>query len=264
MHIAYFDESGDDGFPSYSSPLFALSASYLHYLNWKPAFDQILEFRRQLKKDVGLPVKLEIHAKYFLLNKNPYRQFGFTDADRIRVISAFCDLIASLELKYVNAVIVKPRILMKDYNVLDWALKMSIQRIENDLDPGRNPTARFLMITDEGRVGKMRATARRMQRVNFIPSKFGAGTYRREIQSLLEDPLPKDSRDSYFIQMCDLVAFVVYLHCLTATGVAGFSNRLAALISPAQVTAWMEQLKPRLNLLASGANPYGIVVHPGK
>jgi hypothetical protein len=134
MHIAYFDESGDDGFPSFSSPLFALSATYLHYLNWRPVFEQILEFRRQLKTDTGFPVKVELHAKYFLLNKNPYRQFGFADADRVRVISAFCDLVASLELKFVNVVIVKPRILMKDYNVLDWALKMSIQRIENDLD----------------------------------------------------------------------------------------------------------------------------------
>jgi Protein of unknown function (DUF3800) len=264
MHIAYFDESGDDGFPSYSSPLFALSASYLHYLNWKPAFEQILEFRRELKKTLGVPVKLEIHAKYFLLNKNPYKQFGFSDADRIRAISAFCDLIASLELKLVNAVIVKPRVLARDYNVLDWALKMSIQRIENDLDPGRNPTARFLMITDEGRVGKMRATARRMQRINFIPSKFGTGTYRREIQSLIEDPLPKDSRDSYFIQLSDLVAFVVYLHCLVETGVAPFSNRLATLVDAAQVRSWMDQLKPRFNLLASSANPYGIVIHPNK
>ncbi len=264
MHLAYIDESGDDGFPSYSSPLFALSASYLHYLNWKAVFEQILEFRRQLKREIGLPVKLEVHAKYFLLNKNPYRQFGIADADRIRVISAFCDLVSSLELKFVNAVIVKPRILRQDYNVLDWALRMSIQRIENDLDPGRNPTARFLMISDEGRVAKMRATARRMQRVNFIPSKFGAGAYRKEIQSLIEDPLPKDSRDSYFIQLCDLVAFVVYSHCLTATGVAAFSNRLAALITPAQVTAWMDQLKPSFNVLASASDPYGIVVHPGK
>jgi hypothetical protein len=25
MHIAYYDEAGDDGFPKYSSPLFVLS-----------------------------------------------------------------------------------------------------------------------------------------------------------------------------------------------------------------------------------------------
>ncbi len=139
---------------------------------------------------------------------------------------------------------------MSEYRVLDWAMKMSIQRIENDLDPGRNPTARFLMITDDGRVSKMRATARRMQRVNFIPSKFGPNAYRRDIKSLIEDPLPKDSRDSYFIQLSDLVAFVVYLYCLVETGVAGFSNRFDAMVTPAHVTGWMDRLKPRFNLLA--------------
>lgn len=82
-----------------SSPLFALSAGYLHYLNWRAAFEQILEFRRQLKREMGLPVKLEFHAKYFLLNKNPYRPFGFPDAERIAVMSAFCDLIASPRAK---------------------------------------------------------------------------------------------------------------------------------------------------------------------
>jgi hypothetical protein len=50
MYIAYYDESGDDGYPKKSSPLFVLSAIYLHYLNWKDIFKNISEFRKQLKK----------------------------------------------------------------------------------------------------------------------------------------------------------------------------------------------------------------------
>jgi hypothetical protein len=264
MHLAYFDESGDDGFPRYSSPLFALACCYLHYLQWKSAFDAILSLRRELRNDFGLPVKVEIHTKDFLLNKNPYRALGLPDNDRVEIISRFCALIATLDLKIVNTVIVKPRITHAGYDVLDWALKMSIQRIENDLDPAHNPSAKFLMITDEGRVGKMRSTARRMQRVNFIPSKFGSAPYQKPIATLIEDPLPKDSKDSFFIQLSDLVAFLVYLHCLIQTGVGGYSKRLAAVISPKTVVRWLDMLKPRLNLLASSANPYGIVIHPAK
>jgi len=264
MHLAYFDESGDDGFPAYSSPLFALSCCYLHYLNWKPTFESILEFRRRLKTDFGFPVKLELHTRDFLLNKNPYRDLRISDADRVQIVSAFCELIAQLNVKIVNAVIVKPRITGQTYNVLDWALKMSIQRLENDLDPVRNPTSRFLMITDEGRVAKMRSTARRMQRVNYIPSKFSTAPYRKEIAALIEDPLPKNSRDSYFIQICDLAAFVVYLHCLTTTDTGAFTKRLAGVVSPQLVVSWMDAIKPRLNLLATRTNPYGIVIQPGK
>jgi hypothetical protein len=127
-----------------------------------------------------------------------------------------------------------------------------------------NPDSRFLMITDEGRVGKIRSTSRRMQRVNFIPSKFGPKPYQQPIATLIEDPLPKDSKDSFYIQVCDLIAFVVYVHCLTATGVGGYPKRLAAVINPNLVVGWLDALKPRLNLLASRANPYGIVIHPPK
>lgn len=264
MHLAYFDESGDDGFPKYSSPLFALSCCYLHYLNWKPTFEALLEFRRSLKADFGFPVKVEFHTRDFLLNKNPYRNLGFPDTTRVEIVSRFCRLVGALDLKIVNTVIVKPRITSSSYDVLDWALTMAIQRVENDLNPVRNPSSRFLMITDDGRVGKMRSTARRMQRMNFIPSKFGPSKYRREIATLIEDPLPKNSRDSYFIQVCDLTGFIVYLYCLTTTGTGTFTKRLLAVVSPAQVAAWMEELKPRLNLLASSASPYGIVIHPNK
>ncbi|NHZ71723.1 MAG: DUF3800 domain-containing protein, partial [Aquificales bacterium] len=61
MHIVYYDESGDDGFPQYSSQYFVLSAVYLHYSNWKPAFEEIRDFRRRLKASFNIPIKTEMH-----------------------------------------------------------------------------------------------------------------------------------------------------------------------------------------------------------
>ena len=49
MQIAYYDESGDDGFPAYSPPLFVLTVLYLHHLNWKDTYSTILDFRREQK-----------------------------------------------------------------------------------------------------------------------------------------------------------------------------------------------------------------------
>ena len=239
MHLAYFDESGDDGFPSYSSPLFVLTALYLHYLNWKATLEQIHDFRRRLRSAAGLPVRLEMHTRQFLLGKRPYRDLLIGEADRAQVIDTFCDLVAALDLQIVNVVIVKPRILKRDYNVLDWAVKAAVQRIENDLKPAVHAENRFLVITDPGRVGKMRATTRRLQRVNFIPSKFGPTQYRAEIRSLIEDPLPKDSKESYFIQLADLVAYIVYLHSLAAMGGGSFPNRLPGEVDTARVDQWL-------------------------
>lgn len=260
VHIAYYDESGDDGYPRFSSPVFALAACYVHHLNWKGAFEAIHEFRRALRLQHGIPVKWEIHTKHLLLGKRPYRGLALTDATRVAIVEEFCDLIAQLDLKVVNVAIVKPRILFAGYPVLDTAFKYSIQRIENDL--AQNPTNRFLIISDEGRLGAMRGTARRIQRINFIPSKFGATPYRREIRALIEDPLPKNSKESYFIQLCDLVAFVVYLHVLATTGSGTFHARLPAHVTPALVDSWLERMKPSLNLAAAPEHPFGIKIHP--
>ncbi len=148
------------GIPGIRRHFFTLSAVYMHYLQWRMNFDRILEFRRGLKRDFGLPVKLEMHAKYFLLGKNPYRSLRFSDQDRIEILNLFADLIGSLDLRIINVAIAKPNITGTPRKVLDTALTFSVQRIENDLDPSQNPEARFMVITDPGRVGAMRQTTR--------------------------------------------------------------------------------------------------------
>lgn len=262
MKICYYDESGDDGFPSYSSPLFALSAVYLDYLEWKTIHDEIVEFRRKIKKSHNFPVKLELHTKQLLLDKSPYRDFGFTQEQKLSLITAFCKFIGEINIRIVNILINKSSIRHQGYDVMDTSLKYSVQRIENDLDPGKNPDARFMIITDEGRVGKMRKTTRAIQRINYIPSQFNQGSYRREIQALIEDPLPKDSKESYFIQLCDLIAYIVYLYGLNTTGAGDFPNRLKSYLTEEQLFTWLDLMRPSFNLEAAPADNYGVKIHP--
>ncbi len=261
MFIAYYDESGDDGYPYYSSPIFVLTSIYLYYLNWKEIYKNIRNFRHQLNADFGIPVKMEIHTKYLLLNKNPYRKLNFSDDDRILIIDLFCDLISSLEIKIVNVVINKTTIQSPGYKVLDRALTYSIQRIENDLNK-IDPAKKFLIITDEGRVGKMKYTTRKIQRLNFIPSKYSTNVYRQEILSLIEDPLPKNSKESYFIQLSDLVAYIVYLYSILNLKTGNFSNRLPDKVNENKIIEWMEKLEGSLNLEASSSDKYGVVCYP--
>ena len=262
MFIAYYDESGDDGFPG-SSPLFVLSAVYLHYLDWQNVYKEIIEFRQELKQNYGLPIKLEIHAKHLLLGKNPYRTLNLSESDRVSIIDLFCEKIAQLNLKVINVVINKNKLKSPspNYDVLDNALRYSIQRIENDLKK-IDPKRKFIIITDEGRVGKMCSISRKIQRINFIPSKYEKRLYRQEIQSLIEDPLPKSSRESYFIQLSDLIAYIVYAHKLTELGIGSFPSRIPKAVNEEKLCEWLDTLKPRLNLEASKTDPYGIVCYP--
>ena len=196
MFISYYDESGDDGFPSTSSPLFVLTAMYQHHLNWKENYERVKAFKKQLAHDFPFPFHEELHTREFILNKAPYHLWGISEEDRAHIIDLYCQLTAQLEAKIISVVIVKDRLQKKDIDILDTALTYSVQRIENDL--AADPQNRFEIITDWGRVGKMRKTTRRVQKINFIPSKFGPNPRRQEIQKLIEDPLPKDSSESLF------------------------------------------------------------------
>ncbi len=262
MKICYYDESGDDGFPSYSSPLFVLCGIYFDDLDWKDLHEKIVNLRKELKTDFNFPVKIELHTKQFLLDKDPYRNLDFSSSDPIDVITRFCEFIGSLDVKIFNILINKTVIKKQDYDVMNTSLKYSVQRIENDIDPKNNPDIKFMIITDEGRVGKMRKTTRAIQRVNYIPSRFAATPLKKEIESLIEDPLPKDSKESYFIQMADLVAYLVYLYGMKHTQTGDFPNRLKKLVDDKQLREWLELLKPSFNLKAAPSNEFGVKIHP--
>ncbi len=261
MFLAYYDESGDDGSPPQtSSPLFVLTALYQHHLVWKENYERVKAFKHQLARDFPFPFHEEMHTREFLLKKSPYYQWDIADDDRAHIVDLYCQLCAQLNLKIINIVIVKERLPKPGMDVLDTALTFSVQRIENDLV--REPQNRFLVITDWGRVGKMRKTTRRVQKINFIPSKFGPTPRQQEIQKLIEDPLPKDSSESYFIQLADLVACIVSLYAVVTQGVGKLPGRLPVAVDRDRIVGWMEMLKPSLNLKAAGDNEYGVKFYP--
>lgn len=267
MFFAYFDESGDDGFPKYSSPLFSLSAIYFHNTKWRNNFDKLQSFRKSVRDDYGLLLKEEIHTKDFLLNKNPYRKLGISDADRVAIIGRFLQTISHLDARSTKVVINKSKITYGTYNVLDTAFTYTIQRICNYLDSKLNPTPdkNFIIITDYGRVGKMRHTARRIQKTNPVPSRSVPGvTTNHPINSLLGDPLPQDSKNSYFIQASDCVAYIVYLHLLWRVTKSSPTSRLPAEVNQAKVSEWLEVLNPIHSVYDSKSNEhgYGIVCYP--
>jgi hypothetical protein len=268
MYFAYYDESGDDGFPTYSSPLFCLTTIYFHNSVWRANFDKVRVFRKWVKDNYHLLLREEMHTKDFLLNKNPYKKLGLPDKDRISIMDKYCETIAQLEARVINVVINKTIIRKQDYNVLDQAFLCSIQRLDNDLhDPGNpdNPDNQFIIVTDYGRIGKMRKTSRRIQVSNPIPSKSKPGTTTNHpIRSLLGDPIPQESSTSYFIQISDCISYIVYMHMLLRVTNKQLTVRLPKEVNQIKISDWLNTLSPVLNIKASLKNEhgYGIVCYP--
>src|SRR5438128_5823649 len=125
MFIAYYDESGDDGFPITSSPLFVLTALYQHHLNWKENYERVKAFKRQLAHDFPFPFHEELHTRQFILNKAPYHLWQISENDRAHIVDLYCQLTAQLDVKIISIEIVKNRMQKKDYALNETALPYS-------------------------------------------------------------------------------------------------------------------------------------------
>ncbi len=266
MVLSYFDESGDDGFPQRSSDTFVLASFSMLETAWKANFAQLLQFRRSISKEYNFPVKEECHTREFIQDKNPYHG-KFSPEARRELLFKYVAVLATLKMRGIVVVIDKTKIKNNEYDVLEKAFTYNIQRIENSLrDQARKvqqPLERFMIITDEGRVGKMGKVARKIQRINYIPSRYEMPGTRQEIQLLIEDPLAKSSAESYFIQAANTLAFISSLYAThyLCEGM-DWANRIKRVLAPEDVLTLMSTMKPRLNIKASGSDQFGIVCYP--
>lgn len=259
-YLVYFDETGDDGITTASSDHFILTSVYMPAENWQQNFNLIRALKKELRDKYGFHVSEEIHTKHLLYNKNPYRAYKWDNDTRTEILKSVTLTIAAMDLSIINVIIDKNKIKNPDYNVLSTALTYNIQRIENDSKGEWN----YIIITDEGRIAPMRKTARKIRAFNPIQSKYSYGFTNQPISCLVEDIMEKNSKESYFIQICDFVSYFSHLYFTTHIQGKPLPNRVANLIDESFVGSVMATLKKanKLNLKANEKNPYGFVIYP--
>ena len=228
---------------------------------WKYNLGQLHEFRQELKKRYAFPVKQEFHTREFIQDKNPYHGLYAPEVRR-EILFEYVRHLAQLRAQAIITVVDKTKIKNTEYDVLEKAFTYNIQRIENGLSKKPNPEL-FMVITDEGRVGRMTKVSRKVQRINYIPSKFEQASTRQEIQLLIEDPLPKSSSQSYFIQAADTIAFISMLYATKhLCSNMEWANRVKRVLAPEDALGLMNVALPILHTKASRENSYGIVCYP--
>lgn len=260
-YLVYFDETGDDGLIQCSSDHFVLTGIYMPAGKWQENFEIIRTMRRGLKTDFGLHITEEFHTKHFLTDKNPYRTYGWSKEEKQEILKRYTISLASLDMQCINVIIDKERVTKPTYPVLENALTYSVQRIEND----SAGAWKYIIFSDKGRVGIMNRTARKIRAFNPIPSMFGEEYRNQPIKNMVEDILEKDSKESYFIQVCDFISYFVHLYFVTRHQERSLPNRVTNVIDNAFVGSVMETLKRggTINLKASrSAHPYGFVIYP--
>ena len=258
--VAYFDETGDDGLINYSSQDFVLTSICTKAGKWQKNYNAMKNCRAYLKEKFGFHATIEMHTKNFLTDKNPYRDYGWTQGEKQEILTLFTECIAEqMEISAVNVIIDKTRITDSAYNILEHALVYNIQQIENSSNSKWN----YLIITDKGRIAPMRKTARAIC-MNDVPENFSDVIPNKPIKGLIEDILEKDSAESFFIQVCDFISYFSHLYFKCLINKNPLPSRVQSVIDTNFIIFVMEKLKNcgKLNLTASKENEYGVAIYP--
>jgi hypothetical protein len=251
MYLMYVDESGDSGLVGSPTSHFGLSGLVVHESDWRATINQLIAFRKTLRASYGLPVRTEIHASEYL--RSPPVP-GMPRHIRLAILRNLIDEVAKIPGASVTNVIVNKIGKPAGYDVFESAWKALFQRFENTLIwgnfPGRHRNDYGLVLTDATDGNKLQRLVRKMAVYNPIPNQAwaGPGTRNLPILRVIEDPHPKDSKDSLFIQACDTTAY--FLHQAFAPN--SFVRKIGA-------QNYLARLRPVLNLRAS-RHALGVVV----
>ena len=198
MHLFYIDDSRDQ-------TLCAFSALCIPATSWKDAFAVIRQFRHDLKRKEGIFVYKEFHATDFVAGRGRLAARTVPKGARCRIFKETLQLITQLPGAHLfNAVL--------PINRTEWAFERLLNRINRTMTAW---DSQAILICDEGKEAVYTRLARRMGIYNPIPSQFGVwpnpgGTWKNiPLDRIIEDPIFKESRKSYFVQFADFCAFAL-------------------------------------------------------
>lgn len=251
MFLAYIDDSGNTGVPG--SITYTLGCVIAGGGMWNAALDGLVAFRRDLKNSYGIPVTAELKANYIIRNKGMLFRLGLNEQERHAVYQECMRVQPALGLKAFAVVIHKERLEKRkpgtDPREVAW--EFLLQRLGATSDRLKRPV---MIVHDHGDSATVRKIARKARRAGTAGSHFGTGQLKRPTRYLIEDPVPRDSRTSLFIQLADMNAYAAFRRIVAPP------PRLVPIVPQ---TMWDELGRARyawVNKLVGGQP--GIVVYP--
>ena len=234
VRFFYVDES-------YDADRFCLSAVGILHREWHTCFKLVQEHRRLLKRDHGIFIRKEIHARELVSGRGKIADAMIGKHARSRIFHGLLRLVATLpDVRVLNVCLeCKGR---KDPQLDAWdrllnRIERTMRNIEQTEIPYRKRMvsrlssdtreedqkaieARLLkfaprssIIADESREQEITKVFRKMTVFNPIPSQFGgwSGGKAKNIplERIIEDPVFKPSHQSFFVQLADCVAFAL-------------------------------------------------------
>lgn len=207
MYIAYVDESGDDG--ANGSMSYVLGCVMVDGSRWTDTFDGVIAFRRWVRATFGVPMRAELKANYLLRNGGLLRSQPLSERARFKLYRSHMRIQDKLGMTTFAVVINKADALAKfgGRATSDIAWEYLLQRLERR---AHYETTEILVVHDEGDPLTIRKRARKARRAGTAGSSFGTGLLSVPFTRLLDDPVSRDSRQSYFLQLADMTAYAAF------------------------------------------------------
>ncbi|HEY0113072.1 MAG TPA: DUF3800 domain-containing protein [Allosphingosinicella sp.] len=198
MLFAYMDESKE------RNSFFVYSVLVVNADRWPVVFRKVKDFRKQLRERHGIYLAQELHASAFAAGKGQI-------SDRVLDKPARADIFREV-LTFVATA--KEFAIMSSVNV---SQERAFERLMNRINRTAEAKGKHkvLLICDEGEERQVTKEIRRMRIHNPIPSNrgrwFGTADATKNIplSQFIEDPVFKDSKQSYFIQLVDFCAYAL-------------------------------------------------------
>lgn len=206
MLLAYVDESGNTGDVSLGGATshYVLGCVLIHSDNWAGAFDELVAFRRRLRDRFNLPVRAEVKANYLIRASGPFRTLGLAPAERGLIYRAHLDMLAGIGARAFAVVIDKKGNDLSGTACFEFAWTTLLQRLERTTFYEKQ---QLMIIHDDGENDAVRRTVRKARRFLTAGSMVGNGSIRVDAKRFVDDPVPRASQESYWVQMADLVAY---------------------------------------------------------
>jgi uncharacterized protein DUF3800 len=253
VYLMYVDESGDPGLIASPTTHFILSGLVVHESRWNACLAQLVAFRQRMRANHGLLMREEIHAAHFI-NK-PGALIRMKRNTRLSILRFFADELAGMNDFRIINIVVDKRGKAAGYPVFETAWKALLQRFENTMlyrnfPPAVNAKDWGLILPDQTDVKQLTQLLRKMRRFNPIPNQpqHGPGYRNLLVSQIVEDPYFKRSDHSYFIQSCDLAAYLLYQEIRPSM----YMRRKGG-------HRYFQRLDPILCKQASSSDPRGIV-----
>lgn len=208
MEFAYIDESGDTGIAG--TRTFTLGCVLVPADDWASRFHQLVSMRREIRDTYRVPMRQEVKANHLVGVKKVYRDLGLGDGQVRDIYRRHLRAAATIGSGVFAVVVRKDQVETSDLDVLGTSWRQLLDRLRKRSEVTGAP---ILVIHDIGQDDAIRKLVRRFRRANW-----STGADREFANLIVEDPVPRDSQHSYFIQLADLAAYAASARALPRAG----------------------------------------------